>query len=668
MHFFLEKSLLCTPGLDNQRPWLVKASGKLTVSTNTHSHSCSTLHHCKMSKNNKRSEIWNFFTQVDQQIAKCDICKQHLSFKSSISNLKKHVERKHPAIQISRKFTGSQEIEGSNINQTPVEILLIIAPGTSAKPKSAQENITSFFAPKKLNSSAQKKINDSLIKLFTKDYQPFSIVEDQGFRGFVECLNPTYKLPDRRTISKSLVPAAYEKCRQDMEEGILMIQNVSLTTDCWTSSNNDAFLAVTAHFINANFKLKSLLLECIQMNESHTSQNLSTELEKIIIKWKMQGKVALVISDNANNITHAIRDILQLKHFGCFAHSINLVVQNSLKLVDTVIIKVRNVVSYFKRSIIGKEKLMNFQKNNNMDPKKVIQDVSTRWNSTFYMLERFIELKDALRGTIALMDKATVPILNSEEWQICAELCDVLRPFENVTKIVSGENYPTASLVIPLVRGFYDVIENQFNSTYLPAVQTVIREVKNQIDQRFGSIESSKTLGICTFLDPRFKHMGFRDKNNAANVKKNLLNELAEEIKNKEKLNPNINLTSASTSAVNAPEKFSIWNSFDKSLAELRPQGGSGSSGTAMSRAIIEIDNYINESFLPRTEDPLLWWKTNSHNFPNLTKIMKNKLCCVATSVPCERVFSKTGMLLTDRRNRLGHQSVSRLVFLNVNS
>ena len=51
--------------------------------------------------------------------------------------------------------------------------------------------------------------------------------------------------------------------------------------------------------------------------------------------------------------------------------------------------------------------------------------------------------------------------------------------------------------------------------------------------------------------------MGFRDKNNAANVKKNLLNELAEEIKNKEKLNPNINLTSASTSAVNAPEKFS---------------------------------------------------------------------------------------------------------------
>lgn len=150
------------------------------------------------------------------------------------------------------------------------------------------------------------------MKLFTKDYyQPFSIVEDRGFRGFVKCLNPTYKLPDRRMISKTLIPAAYEKCRQEMEEIISMIQSVSLTRDCWTSSSNDAFLVITAHFINDEFELKSLL-ECIQMNESHTSENLATELQKVIIKWKMEGKVSLVISDNANNIKYEIKDILDV--------------------------------------------------------------------------------------------------------------------------------------------------------------------------------------------------------------------------------------------------------------------------------------------------------------------------------------------------------------------
>lgn len=136
------------------------------------------------------------------------------------------------------------------------------------------------------------------------------------------------------------------------------------------------------------------------------------------------------------------------------------------------------------------------------------------------MLKRFKELKDALTATIALMDKATVPILSAEEWQTCAELCDVLRPFENMTKIVSGEKYQTASLVISLIRGFYDVTEKLFQNTYSPNVQIVVTELKNQIDQRFGSVEASKTLGICTFLDPRFKHVGFKHKINAENVKK----------------------------------------------------------------------------------------------------------------------------------------------------
>ena len=80
------------------------------------------------------------------------------------------------------------------------------------------------------------------------------------------------------------------------------------------------------------------------------------------------------------------------------------------------------------------------------------------------MLECFIELKDALRATTAVIDGDTIPVLSAEEWQMCAELCDVLRPFENVTKIISDEKYPNVN--VPLVKGFYDVIENLFNTTY----------------------------------------------------------------------------------------------------------------------------------------------------------------------------------------------------------
>lgn len=48
-------------------------------------------------KDRRTSLIWTKFTIVNkkEQIASCNICDQRLSMKSTSSNLKKHLERKH---------------------------------------------------------------------------------------------------------------------------------------------------------------------------------------------------------------------------------------------------------------------------------------------------------------------------------------------------------------------------------------------------------------------------------------------------------------------------------------------------------------------------------------------------------------------------------------------
>lgn len=88
-----------------------------------------------------------------------------------------------------------------------------------------------MYIPRKIGISAKKRIDHDLMKLFTVDMQPFRIVEDTGFRGFVNSLNPSYELPTRQAISQTLLPALYQKCDTAAKEEVKNITSLCLTTD-----------------------------------------------------------------------------------------------------------------------------------------------------------------------------------------------------------------------------------------------------------------------------------------------------------------------------------------------------------------------------------------------------------------------------------------------------
>jgi len=88
---------------------------------------------------------------------------------------------------------------------------------------------------------------------------------------------------------------------------------------------------------------------------------------------------------------------------GCFAYTLNCIVQSALELESVVIDKVKAIVTYFRKNTVANNKLKTYQINNGTNTaKKIIQDVPTRWNVTFCMLNRFIELEDSIRGTLGI--------------------------------------------------------------------------------------------------------------------------------------------------------------------------------------------------------------------------------------------------------------------------
>lgn len=83
---------------------------------------------------------------------------------------------------------------------------------------------------------------------------------------------------------------------------------------------------------------------------------------------------------------------------------------------------------------------------------------------------------------------------------------------------------------------------------------------------------------------------------------------------------------------------------------------------------IVKYCRYTQESVIKRKDDALKWWQENSHHYPYLAKIVKYYFPMVATSVPCEKVFSKAGLLINDRRTRLKTNKVRQVMFLKENT
>ena len=80
-----------------------------------------------------------------------------------------------------------------------------------------------------------------------------------------------------------------------------------------------------------------------------------------------------------------------------------------------------------------------------------------------------------------------------------------------------------------------------------------------------------------------------------------------------------------------------------------------------------ELNKYIQMPILRREENPLSWWKENKIFFPNLYEIAKRRFCIMATSVPYERIFSKQGEIIIEKRTLLTSDKVSKILFLHTN-
>ena len=108
-----------------------------------------------------------------------------------------------------------------------------------------------------------------------------------------------------------------------------------------------------------------------------------------------------ITTDSGSNILAAV-DLLQWPHVSCFSHTLQLGVEKAMKLpqVAKTLARCRRLVGHFNHSAKSSYLLKKKQLDLHHVKHSLIQDVVTRWNSAYYMVERVLEQEQLLCATL----------------------------------------------------------------------------------------------------------------------------------------------------------------------------------------------------------------------------------------------------------------------------
>ena len=352
------------------------------------------------------------------------------------------------------------------------------------------------------------------------DLRPTTIVNGRGFKNLIHKLKPTYQIPSAKTVTKYL-RLVYEETHQLVVDDIRN-RDVAFTTDMWTSIAQESYITVTGHYIDNLWELNVKNLATRKVDNRHTGQNIAQHINDITGEYGVN--MFGIVTDNAKNMVSAA-EAGHFERVPCFAHTIQLCVTDALTNKDAMkaIAAGKRLVGHFSHSTMATSGLLEQQKrlSPTNTPLKLVQDVQTRWNSSFLMMKRLLHLRVAVYGVI--MDEAITKVrdrisldVSDTMWHIMEDLVPILEPFADVTEILGREDIPTSSGINVLLPNLVRQMEvTPLGSSMAKNVKNALR--KGLID-RFDLDPNGQPSNACIaksvaivalFLDPRYKSMRF---------------------------------------------------------------------------------------------------------------------------------------------------------------
>ena len=138
----------------------------------------------------------------------------------------------------------------------------------------SEENASNLVLGKGWSQDACRK---AVTKMIIMGELPLRFVDNKGFRHLCSVAIPQFVMPSRRTIGRDVMELFLEE--KAMLKSLICNnkQQMSLTTDLWTSVQNMSYIVITTHFIDSDWCLNMRIISFSSI-EDHRGKSIGKKL------------------------------------------------------------------------------------------------------------------------------------------------------------------------------------------------------------------------------------------------------------------------------------------------------------------------------------------------------------------------------------------------------
>lgn len=180
---------------------------------------------------------------------------------------------------------------------------------------------------------------------------PISTTNSETFRKLLTSLNGgLLTIPNRHQIADE-IESLYNITRLKLQAKLATYKasggRFSLCIDAWTSKSQHAFLGVSIHFLDSEFRPQNYLLQLADLKRRHTGKYMAKVLVKVLQSFNIDDKIHCITRDNASSnstLFRAFKDYYWANYgtsytraIPCVDHILNLICQDILKYMKATI-------------------------------------------------------------------------------------------------------------------------------------------------------------------------------------------------------------------------------------------------------------------------------------------------------------------------------------------